>query len=81
MRVSGEERGSRRLRGDTCLDPRAVIVAGALGSSSARGTWPVGGGLAWWAFSSDRRVIITLSRKTELPAVDQVGDQSSLRMA
>ena len=38
----GVERGGRRLLGDTCVDPRAVIVAGALRTSSARGTRPVG---------------------------------------
>jgi len=38
----GEERGGRRLPGDTCVDPPAVIVAVALRSGSARGTRLVG---------------------------------------
>jgi hypothetical protein len=49
------------LRGDTCVEPRAVFVAGALRSGSARVMWPVGDGLAWRGVSSGRAIIM-LSR-------------------
>jgi hypothetical protein len=53
------------LRGDTCVEPLAVIVPGALRSKSC---WRHAAGrerAAWRAFRSDRGLIITLSRKID----------------